>query len=364
MHSSGDIKPAFPTEPKPLSGGATTMLGNLSLGPEVADPSREADPYTEPIYQFIAYDGRDGNMLPVSEAVAEAAQTELLRRRKDVLALPSQEEGLDMERVDRYRQEIGAPKKPIRVLTPDDFATAKRIAEIPDTDDSAHNDGHFLALLDVIIVKRGPQEGQAYAAEITEGEIIHELAHGSGRSPLVQLELKKSDHKRGLGIRKTTTTDVAGMNPSRVGFATVRGSQKRGFLLEELYPEFERGHYVTDVLGLPDGFVEDKQTGPAAILNKYAFPEMHEDGSVGAKVTAGAMGAATLELLVTHDPELREIIRSHRQTPEELDAIVGSRINHVIPGLYDEVLAVDLDSPRAQQQAVNLFARAYQQLQS
>jgi len=149
-----------------------------------------------------------------------------------------------------------------------------------------------------------------------------------------------------------------------MGFATVKGSQKHGFLSEEAYPELERGYYVTDELGLPDGFIENKLTGPEAILNKYGFPEGQADGSGRAKVAAGAMGAAALELLVDDDPELLDAIRDHRQSPEELDAVVGGHLDRTIPGLYDEMQGVDLDSPSAQQQAISIFVRVYQHFQN
>lgn len=365
MQKTSEIDPLAQPEGLALSADTAGKLGSLGVASEAATSAGEVDPNSLPSYHFMEY-GADGRVTPASEAVSGAVQTELLRRRAAVLELPSHEDGLNMERVNLYRQAMGAPQKPIRVLSPEDYATAMNIADNPDSDESTHGQGDFLPLLDVIIVKRDLDEEQIYGPGITESRLIHEQAHSSGRTPLTQLEIKKSSHRSGLGVRKATKTQITSIEPARAGFMTLQGTQKRGLLLEEMYPEFERGQYVTEQLGMPNGFIkpEHAQTGIAAVFNKYTFPGTHEDGSANATIAAGSVGAATLELLVSHDPELIDVIRSHRQSPDELDAAVGSHIDAEIPGLYGEMQAIDLDDPNAQRQATAIFARVYQHFQN
>ncbi len=263
----------------------------------------------------------------------------LLEQRSEVLELESQEENINMHRVDAYREKIGAPKKEIRVLSDDDYEKAIEIAK-QSKQELTDEHGQWLPLEDLIIVKRG--ENSAVSNELTESFLVHEIAHSSSAYSLIHIKEEVSPRL----LRK----DKVHYRPNiaRAGFATVKKEEYvSGIFLEEGYAEYERGQYIANELNRPYGFYENvtmqsTDVPDASIALKYFYPpNPSTPEAIGHP--KGATAAIILELLVSKDPKLLDSMRHSRSSVEGLRD-VAARIDKLVPGLYDRLRKIDTTS--------------------
>ena len=66
-------------------------------------------------------------MLPGDAVENKALPERIEGMRSELLSLPSDTSGLDLERVDEFRVQIGAPNKPVLFLAKQDFQAADEL---------------------------------------------------------------------------------------------------------------------------------------------------------------------------------------------------------------------------------------------
>lgn len=266
-----------------------------------------------------------------------AVNEESLRQREEILSLPSDALGINMDRVYAYREEIGMPHKSLVVLGPDDMRRARTIAGDDRTWEIA---GSYFPRPDVSAVERDPELEELNGQELFESFAIHEGAHAwhvptIGFSPSVLQRLVG-----GLTGRAVTSM------PDRRGFMVTREDGKvTGQLLEEAYAELERGLYVVHVLHRPYGFlqppdqdkrVENRQVEhPDDFYDKYRLV-VRRDGELWSTIPIGAYGAVVLEILIQQDPGILQLLRHFRNQPETITQL-AERMDAIEPGIFEKL---------------------------
>ena len=268
------------------------------------------------------------------QAVTDEVRQSWLRQREAILKIPSQELGLNMDRVHRYCQRIGISGKPIRILRPEDYAQAREIGR-KSSKDYEDNFGIYLDEQDVILVNRDPNIEADNDPEFLESIIIHEAAHSANGNSTsrVDVSVMRTRRFRRPEIGKATSIRRSGF------IVRSQDGTLRGKFLEEAYAELERGLYVTSELKKETGFTDGVEPGILNLLDKYTFVNRKEPS-----VSPGALPAIILNLLIEHDPELLTVLRGSRHS---LDGLRESarRIDHNSPGLYRRLRDLDISSP-------------------
>lgn len=280
------------------------------------------------------------------ESVPDKVRERLIKSREQILKLPSQEDGMDMTRVYAYRDRHGLPQQDIRVLSPSDFAKAVEISNAAQTNeapvlspsDSAKavkvaktaqigHSGRYLVGEDITIVKRDLEyERLNGGPAFTESNLIHEIAHGN-RHRLIEAQVTTQ--------RRLLRTDKVDYRYKfrRTGFGVEKDKGNYlGAFLEEGYPEFERGIYITQELGLSSGFVGRIVADLPRVFDKYLTKYIYHD-QLKIGIAPGAGIAAILELVAERDPEFLSVLRESRRSVEGLRE-VAKRLDAVSPGLY------------------------------
>lgn len=297
--------------------------------------------------------------------VAEAVRESTLKDREDILRFPSQEDGLRMDRIHAYRERIGVPRKEIRILSLEDYA---KVGKIVGNDREDISGGEYLPLQDVIIIKRDPDLESLNGTELIESLVIHEIAHSANGNSSTSVDVKLTNRRRKLmGLIGKNEDEISlSAHIGRSGFGVGRDKDEgvEGFFLEEGYAELERGLYVAQELGKPDGFAGDAQFGKSHLINKYKFFKRNTNtGKEGWTFPSGAIPAMTLELLIDHDPELLSALRESRRSVEGLRE-VARRIDAISPGLYQELRRFDIKSSGREIRTANLYEKVGDILQS
>jgi hypothetical protein len=286
----------------------------------------------------------DLSKVKFSGAEARTTITERLQSdREKLLQLPSHEEGMDMARIHTYRERIGLPQKPIRVLSPEDYAKALEITEKEEGTES----GKYLPQQDVIIVKRDPESETINGGpEVTESLVVHEIAHsGNERSVIVTVK----PTRRLIRKNKTYITSDTG----RSGFMATKNGEPSGYLLEEGYAELERGKYVVEELGKPEGFAGRFVQDTPTPFDKYTYNNKDDEGKVTSSIPNGAPAAAMFELIAEYDPEFLSALREGRRSVQGLRE-VARRLNAISPTLYMELRRIDIREQEGRIEAINM----------
>lgn len=255
----------------------------------------------------------------------------------EILSLPSLEDGIDMGSVDGFREKMGSVPKIIKVLSPENF---KHVRALHGSSD--HAGGEYLAMHDIIIVKRDEELMELNGPGIMESLIVHELAHAD--QGFHNLSAYVTKQKRFL---RRSVIDINPFTP-RNGFGVSRREGgATGGLLEEAYAELKRGEFVTDVLKKPQGFAGDLITMRSS-LNKYLYVNPHNasDSTPEIFVTKGAWGATILESLFERHPSLKGKMEGARHSAGGLRDFIHA-MNKVKPGLHEELRDTDIDDSRS-----------------
>lgn len=300
--------------------------------------------------RFVEYDAggtRPLRELTPDDRIGAALHEGHLQTREQILAMPSLEEGLNLQAVDEYRQEMGAPERPYRFLTPDNYQLASSLVDKKNDHTSA---GSYLHFGDVIIVKRDPELEKETGPGFMESLLVHELAHGSNEWDLTKVDI--ATKKRFLRKRETQVTH----SPARLGQVVMKGHQDEGTFIEEGYAEYERGRFIVNKLGLPNGFTKNPAPGDfVQRINKYAVPKQgNKDEGFGAYGWA----AMTVELLAEYDPDLLQAFRDARHSAKGLRDVAQS-IDSAEPGLYRDLRKIDIHADGANKDAQAAFERVY-----
>jgi hypothetical protein len=284
----------------------------------------------------------------VDELAEQAAQ-----QREAILALPSWEEGLNMERVDAFCEREGIPPKPLRVLAPEDYQVALRIAGggVGSHDET---EGRFLSALDVVVVQRDPEAEALNGSGYTESLVVHERKHAATK--LLALTPQTIVERRGTLRRRSEVTRLVG---KRVGFETTSDSgNEQGKALEEGSAEMARGKYIVEELGMPDGFVDKEPGQTSNPLHKYLSYVRQSSGKVAIAHPKGAIPAVLLEALCRRDPELPAVLKQGHESFGGLTAL-AQRLDDIHPKLYQKIMNVDLSASGGQKQVLGLIAEVF-----
>jgi hypothetical protein len=296
----------------------------------------------------VRFHGNPGRgVLTVDNVIVNISET-LTAQRAEILKLPSQEDGMRMDRVHGFRERLGIPKKEIKVLEPRDFQRAVAISGSRPRD----NEGEYLYRHGVILVKRDPEmEALNGGPEYTEGVVVHEIAHSEVMPPEEYVDVT---FNRRL-FRTHANMDI---NTLRQGFVVGNSSTEltEGYPFEEGYAELIRGKYVEEELGMQYGFGGklNPQDSEPNLLDKYTVLEVNESGNPNVTIIEGAMPAFVLELLIAKDPMLFPALRESRRSVNGLRE-VAHRINAIKPGLYQRMRKVDLKADDGYLRMRNIF---------
>jgi hypothetical protein len=273
---------------------------------------------------------RDDTILPGKGTIQHTEKyiTSIENKRRQVMSLPSDESGLEIQRIENFRQLIGAPKKLICYLGGVSYHRALDVYDTPYSESEGVYEGH----LDHAIVKRNDELEIMNGPGITEAFAIHEIAHSSSSASPVQ-----AVHylRRGL-FRKNT-----GFNffRSRTGFMTTDVHNRTfGHTLEEAYADLERGLYVQSANLTPQltrgaNNYDDVMSGPIPDHYMYKVGTLSESNLTFA---TSSISATILEILIDHDQELLDSLRISRHDSSEL-LLVADRMDYLMPGLYDKM---------------------------
>ncbi len=306
------------------------QLGQVSLGPVIS-------------YLDGAHPAEEG----IDQRYVDALYADMNSRREAILALPTQTDGINMQRLNGRLHSIGAPHKSILMLSPANFVQAHSLA----TEGSyEERDGAYLPFQDLTIVQRDPEMEALNGSEFIESVGYHEGVHGW---TIPEVTVSATESKKGVLRRTLSVRVVPGLR--RSGYIRWgEGETTKGLLIEEAHAEYERGLYVVNDLGRPDGFAGKVQHGPLALINKYMFLERTEEGESQPGMMEGATGAVMLELLIARDPEILQLLRGGRTSPTD-EQQLKAHINAVVPGLYDRMDEVDIQDSEGQRAAARLL---------
>lgn len=299
------------------------QLGSVVLGGEVGTSG------------LPAYD-----MEGVDPKYYDLVEATMKQQYEALVALPTNTEGINLERAHEYLARAGMPTRPILVFDQDVFARAVTLGA---SEDFAEARGKFLASLGVSIVKRDPSYEQLNGSpEITESDAVHEGVHGSG---ILVVGIRVWAEKKLLRGTEITIEPYK----KRAGYIEVLpDGTVKGLLIEEGHAELERGIYMVDELHRPQGFVgSPERYGPVA---KYGYAsERH-----GINIREGVAGALIFELLAERDPDLLTTLRQDR-----FSSVPGMKLkthmDTLVPGLYDEMNKVDVKTAEGRDRTSELY---------
>lgn len=274
---------------------------------------------------------RNGSLVPSARDIeAENTYTE----QSSVLVaslyeLPNDTEGLDIDRINKFLDSIGASKKPQLFFRPTMFKEALKLIG----SNSQEPSGLYFEGLGISLVQRDLALEALNGTALTESFAIHEAVH----STHIESPVRLVHGKQGIWNKPT----VSAIPTPRVYNATPDDllSPNFGNLFEEGYAELERGLYI-QTNDLTDQFTRGsvnyaqlKQTPiPLHYTYKISAPEL--EGKQLLTFTPGVFGATVFEILMKHDDGLLPTLRKSRHDSDGLRETAES-INKLVPGLYN-----------------------------
>lgn len=291
-----------------------------------------------------------GVVAPAAERMAGVVQDTWERDRKALLELPNNTTGLDMQLVEDWRWEHGAPDTPILALEPSARDEVRRVFG-----ESADAQGAFLGTVDVAFVWRDAEFEADNGPGVIESFMIHELTHADAR---FEIRVTQGAKRRFIRLGGAPVGMLlTGKEPLRAGPIVLREEDEVlvGQALDEGIAEYERGQFVADKLGKPRGFgaavlEADK---PEALIDKYTFIGRGPNGKKFVATTPGGPYAVVLERLVEQDPALRDTLQ-RRHTTEGMREL-AIRMNKIVPDIYP--MFRDLDESTAQDYSAAKYAK-------
>lgn len=247
--------------------------------------------------QGIPYVMGDGaKPAPDERAVFDRWQNQAAAKREQVLALPTSNEGIDIDRANNYARLIKTPDMPLLFLAPAEYAEYAR----RDGGPIGHTEeqGTYAPDLGLVVVKRSPELEELNGPELAESFAIHERVHSKSK-PIARVSFSRDSKGR---INKAHTLQ-------EYGFAiSMPDGRHAGEMLEEGRAEFERGQYVEKVLGRSRGFATEGGR-PTDEYSKYLWVKRAEGGKLVNTHAQGMFGALVFEMLIKKDESLLPLLR-------------------------------------------------------
>lgn len=232
--------------------------------------------------------------------------------------LRSNEKGIDMQRVKSFIEKLGLRVSTCIAIDADDVASLELLAREHNMPVQKDDEGAYIEGADLAFVVRKPILEELNGVGYTEATAVHELSHAAGRPMISQNGDKNSQQKL-----------------ARVG--SVLLNHNEGNFYEEAFAQLNAQGYISDVLGLENGFANehDSVTVGFADGTELEMPGKYliSDGENRCRISAPSLAAYGIELLVQKDPQIRNALLESRKSVEGLREL-ARRIDALQPGLY------------------------------
>ncbi len=250
-------------------------------------------------------------------------------QRKLIEQFPSDEEGLNLDRVNSFMDSLGLRIAPaVQLWSERSPALFEAISEATGLEESREQSGVYYAELDTAFVFRDRELEARNGSEFTESLLVHELAHGSSQHDSLRGVV------RGSSISAVTPRLGQSVQPIDEG--------RKGVFIEEGFAEYVRGRYVTEVLGRTHGFADMPNevsiaTNPrdnfqVSVPSKY----LHKTADGSPNVVTASYAGAAMDSLISRDPLLLPALVRARHDVDGLKE-VAARIDAIDPGLYKKL---------------------------
>ncbi|MFZ2545127.1 MAG: hypothetical protein WAW80_04070 [Candidatus Saccharimonadales bacterium] len=282
----------------------------------------------KPSFVHLSVDKDGVTEIRPSDLNAERYFTESTERtRTELRTLVVNSDGLNIQRLDDFRNQINASQTPIQFLDTDSYERVLQESEL-----KSDSEGIYIAELRMAFVRRNIGLEALNGVAITESFAVHEAAHSSHIEAPIRVV-----HKTTGRFRKKSVIE---MSRSRSGFNTapLRNGSTYGYLFEEGYAELERGLYVQyhDLAGQFTAGASNYELVKDSPIPLHYWYKREESEKIALTIAPGALAATVLEILTKQDPSLISTLRKGRQDVHGLRNI-AQRINGLIPGLYPEL---------------------------
>lgn len=252
--------------------------------------------------------------------------------------VPSREEGIDMQRVDRFLEAQGLPSAQALLIDLEDLDTLRdafKSAGLPTLylddlgqlqEDGAFRRAQYIAIADVVIMIRDRESETLNGPEFTEAYLVHEKAHKVLPLPDVT-------------FTKEADGNILIEDFMVAGFAVLNEDLQRydSQLYEEGWPELMAARYVREELGWPDGILGTKyQPHELDLISDQMKDKLPMAylwlSKTGVTFRSAAYAAYALELLMEREPKLENLFEGAR-TDATHTAEVHAIVDDIYPGL-------------------------------
>ena len=281
----------------------------------------------------------DGNIFSVDSIPHAGLRTRIRQEidtlasaREEFLKLPSDDAGLDMDRIHAFRERWDLRDVPIRVLTEDTRPEAQSILNVDLNDLGCYDSYH-----DVIVVNRDKElEELNGGPQITESFIVHESAHGDAPPKLLVYDSTRSRWRRKPAYDRAEPYLVHQnyISPREIG-------DGRCGYLEEGFAEMVRAAYVHHSLGRHEGFSRADFGDNRFPLEVYSYKPNSEEPFT---LPDGAIPAMTLSLLAGVEETFYGTLCRGRKEPTGRIMVEGA-IDTILPGLSKVMQNTDITDP-------------------
>jgi hypothetical protein len=252
----------------------------------------------------------------------------------------SKTDGLNIKRVKDFMKERGLPIKDFVLYDEEDILNFREIFGENDASLITSVGGIYLAMLDIILVRRERALELVNGPIYEEGKLVHEMNHAANR---YDTYVKKGEvvtrPRSGFVVLNTHFREYNGENVEKK-----ENQSPWGYFLEEGFADLQRGDYVEQNISAD---MKEKRNSLTTVTNEYKtlsgvvyresekyLSVMKDNKTVGSPFTAVA--ATGLEMLCEKQPNLKQVLIEARSDIEKLRE-VSRLINEIKPGLYAEI---------------------------
>jgi hypothetical protein len=278
--------------------------------------------YILPVEQIVTGSGFEDPRLAPDQAI-DLMRSKWVTERAAICAMDNETDGLDIDRLQDFASEHGAPNLPIIALSPKDYGKATMLAY--NEKKYAATDGKLAIEHGLILAKRDPVLERVYGPRVTEAVIAHEIGHATAM-PTARAQVDVEYKKQLFG---GTNGRVSG-KVAHFGFHEFPSAgEAEGHVFEEGYAEHLRGAYVRDKLGMARGFND---------LSVESTPlDVHAYGREGSQnFLNGAYGAYLLGQMCEMNADLSNALRSARADISAKNEVIDI-VNSFESGMYDKL---------------------------
>lgn len=272
-----------------------------------------------PTEQIVAGSGFEDSRLKSDQAI-EYIRGEWAAARATICAMDQDADGLDIDRLQDFATEHGAPNLPIIALSPKNYGKATMLAYGEKR--YATTDGKLAIEHGLILARRDPDLERVHGPKIVEAVIAHEIGHATAMpTALARVDV---EYKKQLFGGTNAKVDA---KLTHFGFHEFpRDGAAMGHVFEEGYAERLRGVYVRDQLGMPRGF-SDSSVEPTPLDVHVTGRKDNQD------FLNGTYGAYLLGQMCDVDADLSDALRNARADISAKENVTNI-VNSFEPDMY------------------------------